>query len=174
MFLYKNLFFFNIFYSFNPNQAYWNQRRLFSGNLPGMFTFWSGLFYKRKRSIGWASFLFGNFVVYLKQEVKRLKTKCFIAVNAVCSYASFCLPHFSSLVFHFSSSNTRWTGKALFGVPPRPAHQTPLSRPVYYPHPSPLPPCHFPNPARYSAMLRSNWRIKDNRGDYREWFSDRA
>ena len=36
MFLYKN-FFFNIFYSFNPNHAYWNQRRLFSGNLPGMF-----------------------------------------------------------------------------------------------------------------------------------------
>ena len=30
-------FFFNIFYSFNPNHAYWNQRRLFSGNLPGMF-----------------------------------------------------------------------------------------------------------------------------------------
>ena len=29
-------FFFNIF-SFNPNHAYWNQRRLFSGNLPGMF-----------------------------------------------------------------------------------------------------------------------------------------
>ena len=37
MFLYKNLLFFNIFYSFNPNHAYWNQRRLFSGNLPGMF-----------------------------------------------------------------------------------------------------------------------------------------
>ena len=37
MFLYKNLFFFNIFYSFNPNHAYWNQRRLFSGNPPGMF-----------------------------------------------------------------------------------------------------------------------------------------
>ena len=32
-------FFFNIFYSFNPNHAYWNQRRLFSGNLPGMFIF---------------------------------------------------------------------------------------------------------------------------------------
>ena len=30
-------FFFNIFDSFNPNHAYWNQRRLFSGNLPGMF-----------------------------------------------------------------------------------------------------------------------------------------
>ena len=38
MFLYKNLFFFNICY-FNPNHAYWNQRRLFSGNLPGMFSF---------------------------------------------------------------------------------------------------------------------------------------
>ena len=37
MFLYKNLFFFNIFYSFNPDHAYWNQRRLFSGNLPDMF-----------------------------------------------------------------------------------------------------------------------------------------
>ena len=37
MFLYKNLFFFNIFYSFNHNHAYWNQRRLFSSNLPGMF-----------------------------------------------------------------------------------------------------------------------------------------
>ena len=36
MFLNKNLFFFNI-YSFNPNHAVWNQRRLFSGNLPGMF-----------------------------------------------------------------------------------------------------------------------------------------
>ena len=36
MFLYKNLFFFNIFCYFNPNHAYWNQRRLFSGNLPGM------------------------------------------------------------------------------------------------------------------------------------------
>ena len=36
MFLYKN-FFSDIFYSFNPNHAYWNQRRLFSGNLPGMF-----------------------------------------------------------------------------------------------------------------------------------------
>ena len=33
----KIFFFFNIFYSFNPNHAYWNQRRLFSGNLPGMF-----------------------------------------------------------------------------------------------------------------------------------------
>ena len=33
------IFFFNIFYSFNPNHAYWNQRRLFSGNLPGMFDF---------------------------------------------------------------------------------------------------------------------------------------
>ena len=38
MFLHKNLFFFTI-YSFNPNHAYWNQRRLFSGNLPGMFDF---------------------------------------------------------------------------------------------------------------------------------------
>ena len=28
--------FFNIFYSFNPNHAYWNQRRLFRCNLPGM------------------------------------------------------------------------------------------------------------------------------------------
>ena len=37
MFLHKNLFFFNIFCYFNPNHAYWNQRRLFSGNLPGMF-----------------------------------------------------------------------------------------------------------------------------------------
>ena len=36
MFLYKNLFFFDI-YSFNPNHAYWNERRLFSGILPGMF-----------------------------------------------------------------------------------------------------------------------------------------
>ena len=35
MFLYKNLFFFNV-YSFNPNHAYWNQWRLFFGNLPGM------------------------------------------------------------------------------------------------------------------------------------------
>ena len=32
-------FFFNIFYSFNPNHAYWNQRRLFSGILPGMFVY---------------------------------------------------------------------------------------------------------------------------------------
>ena len=32
-------FFFNIFCYFNPNYAYWNQRRLFSGNLPGMFVF---------------------------------------------------------------------------------------------------------------------------------------
>ena len=36
---------FNIFYSFNPNHAYWNQRRLFSGNMLGMFkivfTIWS-------------------------------------------------------------------------------------------------------------------------------------
>ena len=39
MFLYKNLFFFNIFCYFNPNHAYWNQWRLFSGNLPGMFGF---------------------------------------------------------------------------------------------------------------------------------------
>ena len=37
MVLHKNLFFFNIFCYFNPNHAYWNQRRLFSGNLPGMF-----------------------------------------------------------------------------------------------------------------------------------------
>ena len=36
MFLYKNLFVFNSFCSFNPNHAYWNQRRLFAGNLPGM------------------------------------------------------------------------------------------------------------------------------------------
>ena len=41
MFLYKNLFL-NIFCYFNPNHAYWNQRRLFSGNLPGMlFSFLS-------------------------------------------------------------------------------------------------------------------------------------
>ena len=33
----KNLFFFQYLYSFNPNHAYWNQRLLFSGNLPGMF-----------------------------------------------------------------------------------------------------------------------------------------
>ena len=39
MFLYKN-FLFNIFYSFNPNHAYWNQRRLFSGNLPGMLSYY--------------------------------------------------------------------------------------------------------------------------------------
>ena len=31
------IFFFNIFCYFNPNHAYGNQRRLFSGNLPGMF-----------------------------------------------------------------------------------------------------------------------------------------
>ena len=37
MFLYENLFFFNIFCYFNPSHAHWNQRRLFSGNLPGMF-----------------------------------------------------------------------------------------------------------------------------------------
>ena len=37
MFLYKNLLFFNIFFSVNPNHAYWNQRQLFSGNLPDMF-----------------------------------------------------------------------------------------------------------------------------------------
>ena len=46
MFLYKNLFFFNIFYSFNPNRAYWNQRRLFSGNLPGMFNIVFSIFVK--------------------------------------------------------------------------------------------------------------------------------
>ena len=39
MFLYENLFFFNIFCYFNPSHAYWNQRRLISGNLPGMFHF---------------------------------------------------------------------------------------------------------------------------------------
>ena len=38
MFLYKNLFF-SISSIFNPNRAYWNQRRLFSGGLPGMFFF---------------------------------------------------------------------------------------------------------------------------------------
>ena len=32
---------FDIFYSFDPNHAYWNQRRLFSGNLPGMFVFFN-------------------------------------------------------------------------------------------------------------------------------------
>ena len=32
-------FFFNIFYFFNPNHAYWNQRWLFSGILLGMFQF---------------------------------------------------------------------------------------------------------------------------------------
>ena len=37
MLLYENLFFFNVFCYFNPSHAYWNQRRLFSGNLPGMF-----------------------------------------------------------------------------------------------------------------------------------------
>ena len=31
------IFFLKIFYSFDPNHAYWNQRRLFSGNLPAMF-----------------------------------------------------------------------------------------------------------------------------------------
>ena len=43
MFLYKNLFFFNIFYSFNPNHVYWDQRLQFSGNLPGMFCLFFGL-----------------------------------------------------------------------------------------------------------------------------------
>ena len=32
-------FFFNFFYSFNPNHAYCYQRWLFSGDLPGMFNF---------------------------------------------------------------------------------------------------------------------------------------
>ena len=41
MFLYEILFF-NVFYSFNPNHAYWNQR-VFSGNLPDMFGFFTGL-----------------------------------------------------------------------------------------------------------------------------------
>ena len=49
MFLYKNLFFFNIFCYFNPNHAYWNQRRLFSGNLSGMF------FLSRLVSLFWYS-----------------------------------------------------------------------------------------------------------------------
>ena len=31
---------YNIFYSFNLNHAYRNQRRLFSGNLPVMFNSW--------------------------------------------------------------------------------------------------------------------------------------
>ena len=48
MFLYKNLFFFNIFCYFNPNHAYWNQRRLFSGNLPGMFCVETHMFYVRR------------------------------------------------------------------------------------------------------------------------------
>ena len=38
-FFVQKSFFFNIFYSFNPNHAYWNQRQLFSGNLPGMFLY---------------------------------------------------------------------------------------------------------------------------------------
>ena len=52
----KIFFFFNIFYSFNPNHAYWNQRWLFSGNLPGMF------------------------LVTLKQEMER-KSEWFCGVN---------------------------------------------------------------------------------------------
>ena len=59
MFLYKNSFFFNI-YSFNPNHAYWNQRRLFSGNLPGMFEIFTG-FLKIVFSIFLCSILGLNF-----------------------------------------------------------------------------------------------------------------
>ena len=44
----QKFFFFNIFYSFNPNHAYWNQRRLFSGNLPGMFAY-AGVIFVRQR-----------------------------------------------------------------------------------------------------------------------------
>ena len=51
MFLYKNLFF-DIFYSFNPNHAYWNQWRLFSGNLPGMFF----INFSKKREVSIAVF----------------------------------------------------------------------------------------------------------------------
>ena len=43
----QKIFFFNIFYSFNPNHAYWNQRRLFSGSLPGMFSVSIPMFVKR-------------------------------------------------------------------------------------------------------------------------------
>ena len=66
MFLYKN-FFFNIFCYFNPNHAYWNQRRLFSGNLPGMFSycevenFFNFVFFSR--------FLYDLFI----NEVKKLE-----------------------------------------------------------------------------------------------------
>ena len=37
-FVRKSLFSLVFFSSFNPNLGYGNQRRLFSGNMPGMFT----------------------------------------------------------------------------------------------------------------------------------------
>ena len=81
-FLYKNLFFFIIFFSFNPYHAYWYQRRIFSGNLPGMFFYWRAVLFKD---------LFAHFhdfycqigVVILvtpKQEVER-KRESFCGVN---------------------------------------------------------------------------------------------
>ena len=47
----KIFFFFNIFCYFNPNHAYWNQRRLFSGNLPGMFGIDSSLSLRNRSTL---------------------------------------------------------------------------------------------------------------------------
>ena len=60
------IFFFNIFCYFNPNHAYWNQRRLFSGNLPGMFIRFEDVKYE-------VSFLITNFVGVSCKEMPHVK-----------------------------------------------------------------------------------------------------
>ena len=83
MFSYKKSFFFNIFYSFNPNHVYWNQRRLFSGNLPGIFSifrigfFVNGFpnpFIVRSRS----SFLFSQWKFELYIRIYDAMCFCFV------------------------------------------------------------------------------------------------
>ena len=78
MFLYKNLFF-DIFYFFNPNYAYWNQRRLFSGNLPGMFLF---LFQSQSASSGSTPAIFRQSVGYVFiDNIKQLPEHGMVLLN---------------------------------------------------------------------------------------------
>ena len=83
-------FFFNIFYSFNPNHAYWNQRRLFSGNLPGMFDIPTPRCQRQKCII----------------NCSQTKFVAIILVLSVFFNAIFRLTNFSSDAFDFLSPRT--------------------------------------------------------------------
>ena len=114
-------FFFNIFYSFNPNRAYWNQRRLFSGNLPGMLLYFNRICrintpnkitVKLVRNCEIVNFhlLIFSFSVSLPICVKRVTVGYFPAICLVCllliAALIYSAGYYSAAIF-FTSSNKK-------------------------------------------------------------------